>query len=222
MKPFTQTNKLILAILIIVIIGAFGWLIYPLLFPSKQSSTNTNVSQNQNSNTTNINVANTNTQPTNLSASVDTSNWKTYRNEELGFEVKYSEGWFFYNEYDNGFVFNKNKKSVSFTKLEFQKLETEFPFIDIQIYDNPEGKDLLKWFNENQVIVTKSNNPNFTKKPYEPQKYNKKWVEYSVETMGIAQCALTGKNKLIYVICEHFSPAMNLEYESMRKSLNLL
>src|SRR3989338_4117326 len=91
MKPFTQTNKLILAILIIVIIGAFGWLIYPLLFPSKQSSTNTNVSQNQNSNTTNINVANTNTQPTNLNASVDTSNWKTYRNEELNLVFSYPE-----------------------------------------------------------------------------------------------------------------------------------
>jgi hypothetical protein len=55
---------------------------------------------------------------------IDTSNWKTYRNEEFGFEVKYPEGW----EYDliDGVTFykkhcKKNKyglcpKSINFGK----------------------------------------------------------------------------------------------------------
>ena len=91
MKPLSRVNKLILLVLLIII-GITVWVVW-LMFSGVQKPTNTNttVSQNQNSNTANINVANTNTQPTNLNASVDTSNWKTYRNEELNLVFSYPE-----------------------------------------------------------------------------------------------------------------------------------
>lgn len=93
-KPLSQTDTLILSTLIILLIGIIGWVVWP-MFQGSQTATNTNtvVSQNGNSNASNANAANTNTQPANLNTNIDTSNWKTYRNEELGFEVRYPEGW---------------------------------------------------------------------------------------------------------------------------------
>lgn len=95
MKPLSQTDKLVLTALIIVLIGITGWVVWPILSGvQKPTKTNTVISQKTNDNAANTNVSNINTQPANLNASVDTSNWKTYRNEELGFEVKYPEGWY--------------------------------------------------------------------------------------------------------------------------------
>ena len=47
---------------------------------------------------------------------VDTSGWKTYRNEEYGFEFKYPRNWIYYNEIINeksgsdSYIFNPEKK----------------------------------------------------------------------------------------------------------------
>ncbi len=98
MKPLSQTDKLILTTLLILLIGIIVWVVWPMFQGKQPTSTNTNVSQNKNTSTTNVSGANANTQPTNLNANIDTSDWKTYRNEELGFEVKYPEEW--YHIYD--------------------------------------------------------------------------------------------------------------------------
>ena len=53
---------------------------------------------------------------------IDTSDWKTYRNKEYGFEFKYPEEWIYYNltkEKDNGeleYIYDPKKiNEVSFT-----------------------------------------------------------------------------------------------------------
>lgn len=58
---------LILIILIISVVIITGWISYPGLYVRKQSDTQNNI---------------------------DISRWKTYRNEEFGFEMKYPTNWF--------------------------------------------------------------------------------------------------------------------------------
>jgi len=51
------------------------------------------VNTNQNQNTNTKVEANANTNVATTTEEIDTSNWKTYRNEEYGFEFKYPEDW---------------------------------------------------------------------------------------------------------------------------------
>ena len=78
-------KKLLLAVLIIIIaISLAGWGVW-LWSLRTPINGNTNAS---NANISNVNtVSNVNNQP------IDTSDWQTYRNEELGFEVKHPSGW---------------------------------------------------------------------------------------------------------------------------------
>jgi len=72
-KKTTITTLILITSLSLVLSGCL----------KKEPEINANVNTNQNQN------ANTNQQ----AEEIDTSNWKTYRNEEYGFEFKYPEGW---------------------------------------------------------------------------------------------------------------------------------
>lgn len=64
---------------------------------------------------------------------IDTSNWKTYRNEEYGFEFKYPGSWTLEEHYSNSISFYKAETtsgSVAVTK------------------DNPESLDIEQWWND--------------------------------------------------------------------------
>lgn len=100
-------KRLLLAILIIIIvISLAGWGIWSwsLKTPSNGNADNANSS---NSNISNANIANTNIANVNATTNdnineqqlntnsqpIDTSNWQTYRNEELGYAILHPNDW---------------------------------------------------------------------------------------------------------------------------------
>lgn len=123
MKSLSQANKLILIIIIIVFVGIAGAVGFVLIFKDQNNNTsNQNIS---NANIANTNMAqnnqntNINGQSANLNVSIDTSEWETYRNEELGFEVKYPSGWFV----DKDIITSYDRTTITDDKLEAFKAD---------------------------------------------------------------------------------------------------
>ncbi len=68
---------------------------------------------------------------------IDTSNWKTYRNEELGFEVKYPKSW---SVQQNN---SKSWKSFHFNKTKCLKYKDDVcddEFLSVNISDKPDSE----------------------------------------------------------------------------------
>ncbi len=87
MNKFSQ-KTLILVLVILALVIAGGALAYLKLKPQTDQNTNQSVNQNLNQNQNVNQNTNSNTTPT-TTEEIDTSSWKTYRNEEYGFEFKY-------------------------------------------------------------------------------------------------------------------------------------
>ena len=93
MFKLNKKQLIISSLALVLTLGLFGCAKKPVPL------INSNVDQNQNAN------ANTNTATTTAATStaeIDTSNWKTYRNEEYGFEFKYPGDWNLFVNEDSG------------------------------------------------------------------------------------------------------------------------
>ncbi len=82
-------------------------------------------------------------------AQVDTSDWKTYRNDEYGFEFRYPKSFKISNEggdFGNliGYVFSL---SIGSTKS-INELPPGIFAISIDVLDNPQGKSPQDWYSE--------------------------------------------------------------------------
>ncbi len=70
---------------------------------------------------------------------IDTSDWKTYRNEELGFEVKYPKGWIEKRQNNNNVVvtFNSPKNEQLLNRIKKGDIYGEGYMEDVYIYYYP-------------------------------------------------------------------------------------
>jgi len=112
-------------------------------------------SANDNTNVANVNTATTTDSPAEASAEageIDTSDWKTYRNEELGVEFKYPKDWI---------VKLYSYKDRDYPAINIVNSDFEDPYgsdNDIRIVIDSEESDLLltDWFNQ-RTLYNKSN-----------------------------------------------------------------
>ena len=82
---------------------------------------------------------------------IDITDWKTYRNEEYGFEIKYPIGWYVYSvSYlgENKIVFSNISRQKIETIQETNELETTVYIMEIRIVN----KSINDWLNEQKKL----------------------------------------------------------------------
>ena len=136
-------NKRNLIIVIVVLVALVGAVV---LWNQKSNQQNTNqeeqrtIKQTQEQKTVQEEQANQNQINEELTQKeqIDTSNWKTYRNEELGFEVKYPEEWGV-----------KKMKFVTIwpapVPIDCEKTPEKCPFEGMQLFSSNSQDDKIKY-----------------------------------------------------------------------------
>ena len=80
-------------------------------------------------------------------ASIDISNWKTYRNEEYGFEFKYPEGWKMYQ-----------KALTSFVPPLAEADWANLPILGVGFFDKSLNQSINDWIDGTDFLGIKENN----------------------------------------------------------------
>ena len=138
---------------------------------------------------------------------IDTSNWKTYRNEEYGFEVKYPEEWEISSEKASGSQEQNTKLQFS---VDFERLDRQ-NFLSIHIFSNADTLPLIEWINK--YLPNPNSYENITIDNMSGFRYNK-------NTMGnnVIQYIIT-YNERIYSINTIIA---DYEFEAIVKSFKFL
>ncbi len=142
--------KLIITTLFLTAVILSGCLAKP------QVNSNQPINQNINQN---INIV-----PTTTTGEIDTSDWKTYRNEEYGFEIKYPDDWVFQEFREGNKVGEENKiKPITWVSFGNIKSKQEGYIWGIQFYHKPNEleRDIAQIGNQFDDRREKRKNINF-------------------------------------------------------------
>lgn len=98
MASLSQSNKFVLAVLMIILAGFAGRVVWFMAFKA-------NPPANTNANIANTNIPNNNIATNvNVNGQIDISNWQTYRNEKLGFSILYPSDWQIESKNENDII----------------------------------------------------------------------------------------------------------------------
>lgn len=157
--------------------------------PSGQSSDQTNNGANNQSG------AQSGSQSANQSTTtpIDTTNWQTYTNSELGYEVKYPEGYSVIN----------TTQGIKFIRTDLKDIEIEYPFILTNGFINQTNDSLLDWVVKNSNLFIGEQDPNevegFTY-PKELTINGLKAIELTWENMGTVKSTFIQKENKIFML----------------------
>lgn len=77
----------------------------------------------------------------------ETVNWKTYKNEEYGFEIKYPNQWGNISDASNADIYQSGDNIIfNPTEFEEQFLATGYPFLEMNIRENPQKLDVESFY----------------------------------------------------------------------------
>ena len=209
-----MNKKLIIAIIVILALG-IGFGIFLEAKKSKQSNKNqiTETSQSQTSS-----ELSQSTSGQNQEGQIDTSNWKTYRNEKYGFEFKYPADAEVYSdvELSLGITFNKGKNGVTMGAYEYSKGMTVNEWADKFIRDS----EAAKYYNTESITYYKEERKEvgglltttiFNEQPADGFEFDMgRWPQNSVEKKLLFPC-----NKFVCWLDSSYSkddPYMNERY----------
>lgn len=176
------------------------------LFTKNNANTNTIIAQNENTNqaanTNTLNVNAVSDENTNINTGIDTSDWKTYTNEEYGFSFKYPSDWIyeikklFYPEEGNlnilflSPVDQEIKNSINYTDqpvgIEVRVIESELS--PIQYYQHQIGNLNIKYTEitlNNDLTGIAYNDPGISEGVYRNIFSNQQGILIDIRTFSI-------------------------------------
>ena len=139
-------KKFITSLSIIVGVIVVAGIAVVLGIPNQPESTGRMVVDNKDDTNGNGEVS---SPPEIITSDIDTSDWLTYRNEELGFEFRYPNS-YIVKEQSNLENYSANiEKLIFFYDKKYLNHDTEFPGINYFIYDNNKKLSLKEWISSN-------------------------------------------------------------------------
>lgn len=134
-----------------------------------------------------------------------TADWKTYRNEDNGFEIKYPPNWEIIKEKNNAFVIFADKEEAEIQK---EKRAGEIRCgAGVYIYDNEKGYSLYDWAIEKWGKPEERELGKISKVKIK----NFQGIKYEFISMGIETNILFSKNNRVIDITATFNSCSSLD-----------